>query len=88
MSENNSIAHQRAREIVEDWLVAIRPAVSITVEHTPYLIEAISTTIEAEREACAKVAEDYKSGDSIANPSDIYRRIAAAIRQRKGTRHE
>jgi hypothetical protein len=42
--------HDRANAVVDDWLVAIRPATVITSEHLPYLRVAIEEALKEVRE--------------------------------------
>ena len=83
---SNTPAHQRARALFAQCEEAANCHRDNAAEAAECVIQVIAAALEEEIENCAKVAQDYKSGDSIANPSDIYRRIAAAIRQRKGAR--
>ena len=52
---------------------------------TPHLVELVERAVEAEREACAKVAYDYTVKVSLPNFFESAEYVAAAIRARGNT---
>ena len=52
---------------------------------TPHLVELVKRAVEAEREACAKVAYDYTVKVSLPNFFESAECVAAAIRARGNT---
>ena len=81
-------AHQRARAVAEKWYDKCDEG-AITNGQYDELINAIAAALDAEIEACAKVADEVVGdADDITDaPTRLAARaIAAAIRQRKGVR--
>ena len=83
--------HQRARAVVDGYVNYCNSIGSHSRIYSTYLQDAIAAALQAETEACAKVAEtsdygcalnmDYQDGFDQAKEQ-----LAAAIRQRKGAR--
>jgi hypothetical protein len=66
-----------ARAIWAD-LVGLSPE-----QRPPRIAQALLDAVQSEREACAKILDDWDTSESWENPDDYTDEIAKAIRQRE-----